>query len=942
MRVIFVSGQASLQRPDEPTPRPIVKGETVIIGTRIVTGPDGRVVLTPMPGVKSIVSPNTILLLESVSESQTSTTEVTHHAVLDLKEGAVVSDLHKPEGVAYDYSIRTARGLAGARGTTFTVGINAAGIQTVIVSHGTISLSFSDGRQVSITPGQLSISQPDGTTQKVGNVSELSPEDQAAAQTWADTTISAISSAVENGIELDPAALKNALDVAKSLGVTLSPEVKAAADHAIETARKPSQTTDSGDGTKSDPTDVVTKTVSTDPVAIFRARLKSNAPDLLTSFGEIPSDVQLLLATLNDLDITRLALSPDRETGLPLTYDDLRIHLPGFIKLSQNALTFVKGFASSTDELRNAPDPSEWSAAAFERTLTSWNALGSSDQLALINLGSGQAIMDTSPAYIQALLTSLDSGQRTLIADAGWGSNIGELAGKPTSVTIFSNAGNLNANELKVVKAFEIDPGYFHNSNVTAVISALANTSSQDQIILRQLGIGYALLNTLQDETMHDYASEITATLSFYNSLTPAQQSAVRALGIGEFLYQHAPGEVLPGGNGTTTASLRVQLLAQYYNSASTATQQALRDTGIFSDYYFLGDASPLDETLITNTLNAYTNLPDRTRTYLATGNKNFSFFQLATSTNQPNGQDNTKLRSLAEINDLLSPLSESEFQTLLDLDIGKAVIGSRTNDEVPYYFLGTTPQESLQALKATIAYYTQLNTIQKFVLRELGILNDGNVAFVGADTAGLSRLLTAYGNLSGTLRAATEQLNEKFFDPQNPTPTYGNTMGPVQDRSFFFPRGYQADTIMYSVGFASTGDLYVGATRYLRIDGSMRMSDTFTTGAGKDLYLYAANLIDLNSTSFSAGIRSITMSAATINLQNINFPEGSVASLNSKLGLLNFGSSSTTNGKINLTNVTYGYRPLNSAGDLTSPTGANGNIVTGTLANPAPLPILP
>ena len=53
VRVIFSSGEASMQRPDESALRPVVKGETVIIGTRIVTGADGRVVLTPMPGVKS-------------------------------------------------------------------------------------------------------------------------------------------------------------------------------------------------------------------------------------------------------------------------------------------------------------------------------------------------------------------------------------------------------------------------------------------------------------------------------------------------------------------------------------------------------------------------------------------------------------------------------------------------------------------------------------------------------------------------------------------------------------------------------------------------------------------------------------------------------------------------------------------------------------------------
>jgi len=233
VRVIFASGQASIQRPDEPSLRAIVKGETVIIGTRIVTGADGRVVLTPMPGVKSIITPNTTILLESVSESKTSATEVTHHAVLDLKEGAVVSDLKKPEGVAYDYSIRTARGLAGARGTTFTVGINAAGIQTVVVEHGTIWLNFTDGRQVVLDIGHLSITGADGGTKNVTNVNDLSPSDKAIAQNWVETTVGAIASAIDAGVSVDAEALKKVLAAAKSLGITLPPELQALVDRVL-------------------------------------------------------------------------------------------------------------------------------------------------------------------------------------------------------------------------------------------------------------------------------------------------------------------------------------------------------------------------------------------------------------------------------------------------------------------------------------------------------------------------------------------------------------------------------------------------------------------------------------------------------------------------------------------------------------------------------------
>ena len=214
VRVVFVSGSASIQRPEEPALRPAIKGETVIIGTRIVTGTDGRLVLTPMPGIKSIVTPNTTLLLEGASEERTSDTNVTQKVVLDLKEGSVVSDLQKPEGVTYDYSIRTARGLAGARGTTYTVGINRAGVQSIVVAHGAISINFSDGRKMTLSPGQLSVTKADGQSQKVEKLSDLSPEDQKVAQAGAETTIAAIANAIDSGISVAPEALNNALAAA--------------------------------------------------------------------------------------------------------------------------------------------------------------------------------------------------------------------------------------------------------------------------------------------------------------------------------------------------------------------------------------------------------------------------------------------------------------------------------------------------------------------------------------------------------------------------------------------------------------------------------------------------------------------------------------------------------------------------------------------------------
>ncbi|MBC8040233.1 MAG: FecR domain-containing protein [Opitutaceae bacterium] len=906
VRVIFTSGQASMHRPDEAAPRPVVKGETIIIGTRIITGPDGRVVITPMPGVKSIIAPNTTLVLESVSETRTSVSETTQSAILDLKEGSITSDLEKPEGVTYDYSIRTARGLAGARGTTFTVGINRAGIQTIIVSHGSITLNFTDGRTAVLSLGQLSVTQAAGDTQDVNSVGELPETDQQAAQTFIETTITTIAEAVSAGIELDTSTLTDALDTAKSLGVTLPPELQSTVDEVLKTTTtetSPEMTTEpgtepaadttvettidsttTGSSTAPDVTTIVTETVApAGPLATFRARLSATQ---LSVFDALPVFIKNQLVTLNDAAITTVALSVDSETGLPHTHEDLRIHLAAFIDTPPEIRAFLKKLDPSLD---NVPDPASWSKAAFTRSFASWNALTLAEQNTITNLGAGETIMNVSASYLSALLASLDASQRSYILQAGWGDHLAALAGKPTNVSVFNTFAALNSTQRATVKFFELDPGTFYNPNITAAVQALANAA--DQSTLRQLRIADHLFDnsTIAGDPFTFFSSKLTATLSFYNLLTADQQTVVRALGLGSLLYDYAPAQLI--GGSAVTAQQRIADITQVYLDNPTL-QQAMRDAEIFAENNFVESGDPINIPDLVSTLTTYINLPERTRTYLRTQDKTYDFYTLA------NHDGSSPYRTLSDINAFLDGLSAEQFGTLQDLGLSRALIEINS--------LGTS---TLLDLRNVLTYFEQLPDAGKFVLSELGIIDGENIALVGADTQGLNRLLTAYANLPGTLRGSTERLDEQSAGGIAAVNTYGNLANPATpvDRSFFFPRGTDPTQKIQKIAFQSTGDLHVGATRYLRIDNSTAgPTTTFTTGAGHDLHLYAADRIDLNSTAFAATIANIRMSAATINLANLTFPDGSNVELRSKLGVANFGSSAF--GKVNfISNVSYG-----------------------------------
>jgi hypothetical protein len=585
---------------------------------------------------------------------------------------------------------------------------------------------------------------------------------------------------------------------------------------------------------------------------------------------------------------------------------------------------------------------------AFDRTRAAFNALTTAEQALLIQMGAGEAIMETSAAYMTGLLGEIPGlgiqvGGRSpaqissLLVELGWGRHLGELAGKPTGVANLMVAAGLTTAERATVKRFEISPNHFQSgSQIISLVQALSGQSLADQKILIELGIGHQLQATFRQNPMATvgYSGMVANVLAFNALLTPDEQIAARAVGLGQLMYDRTATAIL--GPTSETVLQRAQALTAFY-LAYPSYQETLRDSRLFADNHFLTSDTnnpTLDSAAtIIATLNIYQSLPARTRNYLSTLDGSlFAFYKLV-NPGSPNF-----FRSLATINILLEGLSPVEFSTLLDLNLATAImvegyIEQSTSTIVDH--LGSSDTSRLQALQATIAYFTQLPLDQRNILHELGIVGSSEVAFIGADTAGLDRLLAAYTNLPAPLIVQTEQLQETGANNK----TFGSTGGPVVDRSFFFPAGVDSTRVMQSVQFHSTGDLYVGATRYLQINGAgLSAAPTFIAGTNKnrDLYLRAADLIDLTSTGFSAGIRSITMSAATINLSNLSIPEGTVASFNSKLGVTNFGATKVP-GKVNFNNVSYGVLPLGSAADLTN--AARGNIAIGSLAAPAPLP---
>lgn len=969
VRVLFVSGAANLQRPDEPALRPAVKGETVVIGTVIATGPDGRVMLTPMPGVQSIIAPNTTLTLESSSETRTSANEVTHHAVLSLKEGAVTTDLEKQEGVAYDYAIRTARGLAGARGTTYTVAVNTAGIETVVVTHGVIQINLTDGRSISVEAGRVNLIGADGSARTVGSLSELPAEEQAVAQEVLETTIESLATAVAEGLDLQPQVLRDAAAAAETLGIVLSPEIRQlleqtllildqrASTRAAEEQRVAEIVSENRDDSHAGQTarDRYLAALGSERAAEFLALGESEQAAIVAHFSTIPASTaatyvagpvstQSALAALAEPGLTTFALVtyPANHAGAAVPAVELEQIARALIDLradSAENYAFFKTLAGGTtfERADSAPDPLAWSSEAFTRTRLSFAEAGV-DLARVSAYGAGDSVMDYSGGFVRAMLDAVATDPRfgdlggginvlDRIQRLGWGRDFADFFSQAPLYENVAVVGALSETEIAIIRDFDLslhvlaqfgDGGFYSDS----LVAALGQIRSENPA-------GYDLLRRLDDiSEFESYSNEAGLAVTDYSLYGTLSQI------VGHLEALQTAGQLddaLAIGFNATDISYFGLSGVQSSVARYRALPAADRADAIASDLLM---ATGIDDTVFAEYLGVWrTQVGTNLKRVIAGSHGDFHWLDHYATDNggdQVLAVSYSYFRPLAEINALVDHVGPDAVLDLALLD------GIAYTDHLPVDLLAAKTR-----LGEIVQTVNDLGSA-RFLLRELGIVSDdsyGRFGLFHAASDGLGQMLRAYALLDKDLILLTEHLENAYS-------THFSTRS-----SYFFPsdNGYDYDNI-YSVSFSARAgeDLHVGATRRLVVSGNYAFYNsqteayesipTFNVADGRDVYLRASDLIQLDGASFSAGVRAIFMQAVTINLANLDFPDGSLVALTSRNGNLTFGSGFQEIGAINfISGVTYGGAPLDSLPNFQA--NSRGNIATGSFAAPAVLP---
>lgn len=163
-------------------------GSAVPVGTSLMTGEAGEVSFRTFDGTVTTVQPGSEILISAAG--MTGSKETT---TIELRRGGVVASLDPTKKAVNDYSVRTPRGVAYARGTLFAVRVTQDRTNaTVATMTGTVTF-VTDRGEVTVAFGQIA-----STNSGVQTVAEAVAANPSLKQFFIEAAAS-VSAAVGSG-----------------------------------------------------------------------------------------------------------------------------------------------------------------------------------------------------------------------------------------------------------------------------------------------------------------------------------------------------------------------------------------------------------------------------------------------------------------------------------------------------------------------------------------------------------------------------------------------------------------------------------------------------------------------------------------------------------------------------------------------------------------------
>ena len=157
-KVLRLVGTAEIQMPGQSEFTPLDKDAMVPQGATIRTGANSQVFLQVFSGGIAAITENSTVSVEKLALEKDGDTVTSQEAMLDLKQGNIVSTLDPTKKAINHYGIRTPKGVAAARGTTYTVTVGADHYTVVTTLSGDVTITnLTTGESVAVTAGTVSV-----------------------------------------------------------------------------------------------------------------------------------------------------------------------------------------------------------------------------------------------------------------------------------------------------------------------------------------------------------------------------------------------------------------------------------------------------------------------------------------------------------------------------------------------------------------------------------------------------------------------------------------------------------------------------------------------------------------------------------------------------------------------------------------------------------------
>ena len=166
--VLKVKGTVTVIAAGQTEPVTLKVGDKLPQGATIVTGADSEVDVQAFNGAVATIKSGSTVNLEKLSVTTSGGVVTKQTALLNLKVGAIYSNIDPANHNINDYGIRTPKGVAAARGTTYGVQVKADGtVQLFVTTSAVTFYNTSTGKSVTVPAGSAIKVSPTGVVSSI-------------------------------------------------------------------------------------------------------------------------------------------------------------------------------------------------------------------------------------------------------------------------------------------------------------------------------------------------------------------------------------------------------------------------------------------------------------------------------------------------------------------------------------------------------------------------------------------------------------------------------------------------------------------------------------------------------------------------------------------------------------------------------------------------------